>query len=207
GESPDAELPSYGGDRKTVGALEEARRPGDQAVHGEGNECPAYEHPDQGRRAEHRPGGLEEVAEGRSRDFGRFGRAADGHGYEAEYRPHDADAHAGGEHRGIEAVRQPLDQIERAGERRTREGEPDEWRAEPQHLAGPHAPTRVPAFHRGADARRQATPRLAQSGREHRKDKTGGAEGDEGGAPAVALGEHAAEPDPEHAAERHPNRV
>src|SRR2546422_9343027 len=32
-------------------------------------------------------------------------------------------------------------------------------------------------------------------------------EGDEGGAPAVALGEHAAEPDPEHAAERHSDRV
>src|SRR2546426_3531130 len=35
---PDAELPSYGGYRKAMGALQEARRPGDQAVHGEGHE-------------------------------------------------------------------------------------------------------------------------------------------------------------------------
>src|SRR5207253_6163773 len=46
-EPPDAELPSYGGYRKTMGALQEARRPSDQAVHGEGYERAPHEHPDQ----------------------------------------------------------------------------------------------------------------------------------------------------------------
>src|SRR5256885_8815117 len=48
-----------------------------------------------------------------------------------------ADAHAGGEDRGIEAARQPVEQIEHTGERSAREREPYEWCAEPQRLVGP----------------------------------------------------------------------
>src|SRR5207244_6081090 len=80
-----------------------------------------------------------------------------------------------------------------------------EWCAEPLRRVGPHAPARVPALHGGADRRRRAPARLAQPGREQCEEKAGDTEGDERGAPAVALGEHAAEPDPEHAAKGHPN--
>src|SRR2546430_11099513 len=134
-------------------------------------------------------------------------RATHGHRHQPEHGPHDADAHAGGEDRGIEAARQPVEQIERTGEPSAREREPYEWCAEPQRLVGPHAPARVPALHGGADRRRRAPARLAQPGREQCEEKAGDTEGDESGAPAVALGEHAAEPDPEHAAKGHPNGV
>src|SRR3989449_5544895 len=120
---------------------------------------------------------------------------------------HDALPISGGEDRGIEAARQPIEQIEHAGERSAHEREPYEWYAEPQRLVGPHAPARVPALHGGADRRRRAPARLAQPGREQCEEKAGDTEGDERGAPAVALGEHAAEPDAEHAAKGPPNRA
>src|SRR3989449_11701956 len=150
------------------------------------------------------PGGLEEIAECRGGDFGRFGRATPGHWHQPEHGPHDADAHAGGEDRGIEAARQPIEQIEHAGERSAHEREPYEWYAEPQRLVGPHAPARVPALHGGADRRRRAPARLAQPGREQCEEKAGDTEGDERGAPAVAPGEHAAEPDARHPGQSHP---
>src|SRR5205823_13891809 len=77
-EPPHTELPPDGRDRQPVRALEEARGPRDEPVHGKRDQRTADEHPDQRRRSQHGARSLEEIAEHRGRDPGRLAGAAYG---------------------------------------------------------------------------------------------------------------------------------
>ena len=70
-----------------------------------------------------------------------------------------------------------------------------------------HAAALVPIEHRGPNRPGRPAARLAQPGCEQREQEARHTQNDECGAPAVALREHTPQPDAQHAAERHPNRV
>src|SRR5438034_2093559 len=202
------ERPTHRGHRQSVRPLQEARRPRDEAVHRQGDERAAPAHPDQRGRAEHDRRRLEKLAERRGRDLACLGGAAHRDGDEPHHRPDDPGAHAGRERRRVEPRRQTLEQIERARDQRPRDGQPDQRSSEDQGLSHPRAPALIPRLHGGPDGRGRMTLRLPQSRREQREQEAGDAHRHEHRAPGVEiLGQDAAQPDPQDAAERHPHRV
>ncbi len=147
---------------------------------------------------------MDEVLERGRRHVARLGGAPHGDRHEPEHGPHDSGGHCDPEHRRVQIRRQLLKEIEDAARERSGDGQDHERRRDPCGLGHPAL---EPRAHRRDERRGRAPGGIPQPRGEHGEDESRSAHHHECPPPPVADRKHAAQPDPDDAAERHAHGV